>query len=70
MSVYMPSFLCRLDFVPMPSNSYKGVTVWPRFHGQFFLGLSCKFNSVAKFNCQISVTKVSEPSNLSNICCV
>ena len=31
---------------------------------------SCKFNSVAKFHCQISVTKVSELSNISNLCCV
>ena len=30
----------------------------------------CKFNSVAKFHCEISVTKVSELSNISNLCCV
>ena len=26
--------------------------------------------SVAKFHCQISVTKVSELSNISNLCCI
>ena len=31
---------------------------------------SCKFNYVAKFHCQKSVTKVSELSNISNLCCV
>ena len=31
---------------------------------------SCKFNSVAKFLCQISVTKVSEQSNINYLCCV
>ena len=31
---------------------------------------SCKFNSVAVFYCQISMTKVSELSNINNLCCV
>ena len=31
---------------------------------------SSKLNSVAKFHCQISVTKVSELSSISNLCCV
>ena len=54
------------------------VGVDSRFHGQFFFekeGLSqknmlVKFNSVATFHCQISVAKVSELSNKSNLCCV
>ena len=49
---------------------------FPRFHGQLFFDInrrkicSCKFNSVAKFHCQISVTMVSELSNISNLCYV
>ena len=29
---------------------------------------SCKFNSVAKFYCQISVTKVNKLSNIFTVC--
>ena len=50
----------------------------PRSHGHFFSGKvglsrkisSCKLNSVAKFLCQISVTKLSELSSISNLCCL
>ena len=52
--------------------------VRPRSHGHFFSGKvglsrkisSCKLNSVAKFLCQISVTKLSVLSRKSNLCCL
>ena len=31
---------------------------------------SCKFNTVAVFHCQISVTKMSALNNINNLCCV
>ena len=67
------NFACEVmnpGFFMLELNSLSGYVlkyIRPLFHGQFFFTknvcrrklCSCKFNSVAKFHCQISVTKVS-----------
>ena len=75
--ISVDDILNDLDWPSLEDRRLKS-SLRPRSHEDFFSGKvglsrkisSCKLNSVAKFLCQISVTKLSELSSISNLCCL
>ena len=64
--------ICFLSFFGGAKGILANEAVFPRtlFLWQSRFVAESKLNSVAKFLCQISVTKLSELSSLSNLCCL